>query len=332
MNSSDDIFKHALRRLVGRTTAKKIVDGLKTNPRENSPAQVQAWVDLANAMLEGGQVSESEHLLLATFAVEGIHSERWLNDEYPELKIISEKMADVERQYGLTEGQYWLKKDAPSEYQILSDQYDAAIEIRFIETLRELGLDDFAELKISDPTEYDRRREIGRLATFEKDNSKKSVSSLIGSFEREAYICAEAEAFYAACVMLGSATEARLLDACLNRSGEVALALSALPKEQQPKQNNPLNWSLENLVNVSSQAGWIGAIEDDSIVISVSGWLSSLRETRNLLHPGRHARKKPHISIGPEDYSDALLSYRALCITLERNSLADMLTMLDKSE
>ena len=219
-------------------------------------------------------------------------------------------------------------KMPPPEHQALADQYDAAMDIRFIETLRDFGLDEFADLKISDSSEYDRRREIGHLATFEKDNSKKSVSSLIDSFENEAFICAKAGAYYAACIMLGSATEARLLHACLHKSSDVALALLSLPKEQQPKQSNPLNWSLDNLVSVAQRAGWIGEIEDDSIVINVPAWLKSLRETRNLLHPGRHARKRPHIIIGVEEYSDALLAYRALCMTLERHPPVDKIAML----
>lgn len=117
-----------------------------------------------------------------------------------------------------------------------------------------------------------------------------------------------------------AAAEARLLEALLLRPDEAQTALSRLPRAQRPRNADPLHWSLENMIAVADAAGWLGPIEDGEVSANVSPWLLAVRDLRNLLHPGRHARDKPHAILGSEEFVDAKLGYAALCIVLNRYS------------
>jgi hypothetical protein len=289
-------------------------------PDRDTAEATRAWVALAQAMLVAGKITASESLLFSTFAVEAVHTKRWLKHTYPELEQLSVSMDEIERAEGLTPEQYCLKGDGPEEHQRLNEIYSEALDERFAETLIEFGLTDLAALWRDDRAEYYRRREIGRRATFEEADHRTSVSASIAVYEREALLSASASAFYAASVMLGAAAEARLLEAVLSRPDEARTALSCLPRAQKPRNADPLRWSLEHMIAVADAAGWLGVIEDGEVGANVSTWLLAVRDLRNLLHPGRHARDKPHAIIGSEEYVDAKFGYAALCIVLNRAS------------
>lgn len=75
------------------------------------------------------------------------------------------------------------------------------------------------------------------------------------------------------------------------------------------------------MIAVADTAGWLGVVEDAEVGANVGPWLLAVRDLRNLLHPGRHARDKPHAIIGSEEYVDAKFAYAALCIALNRASI-----------
>ncbi len=316
------VLRHALTQAGASARASSIAKhiGSPDAPGRDTAEATRAWVALAQTMLVAGKITASESLLFSTFAVEAVHTKRWLDHAYPEIEQLSASINEIERAEGLTPEQYWLKGDGPGEHQRLNEVYSEALDERFAETLIEFGLTDLAAFWRDDRAEYDRRREIGRRAAFEKADHRTAVSASIAVYEGEALRSASAGAFYAASVMLGGAAEARLLEALLSRPDEAQTALSSLPRAQKPRNADPLHWSLEHMVAVADAAGWLGAIEDGEVGANVSPWLLAVRDLRNLLHPGRHARDKPHAIIGSEEYVDAKFGYAALCIVLNRAS------------
>lgn len=317
------VLQHALMQAVASARAKSIAKrvGSPAAPDRDTAETTRAWVALAQTMLVAGKITASESLLFSTFAVEALHTKRWLDHAYPEIEQLSAAINEIERAEGLAPDQYWLKDDGPEEHQRLNEAYSEALDERFAETLIEFGLTDLADLWREDRAEYDRRREIGRRAAFEEADHRTAVSASIAVYEGEALKSAGAGAFYAASVMLGAAAEARLLEALLARPDEAQTALSRLSRAQKPRNADPLHWSLEHMIAVADTAGWLGVVEDAEVGANVGPWLLAVRDLRNLLHPGRHARDKPHAIIGSEEYVDAKFAYAALCIALNRASI-----------
>ena len=318
------VLQYARRQAIARAQSNRIAEKMREAdaPARDTEESAKAWVELGLAMLAGGKISATESVIFLTFSVEGVHTKRWTDDEYPELELLSRQMSAVEEESGLHAMQYWKISDAPEAYQRLSAAYETALDKRFEATLREFELGTLADLWRDNRLEYDRLREIGRRAIFDRDDHLTAVSASIPVYEAEAVRSASAGAFYAAAVMLGSAAEARLLERFLSFPTETYEALEHLPRAEKPRNGDPLHWSLQHMLAVAEHAGWLGIIEDDDVGADVRPWLLSVRDTRNLLHPGRHARDKPHALIGSEEYVDAKFGYAALCIALQRSSPA----------
>ena len=105
-------------------------------------------------------------------------------------------------------------------------------------------------------------------------------------YESEARKSASAEAYYAANAMLGSASEARILLECPRQPAKIRAIIRDLPKGKQPRSSNPLDWSLNDLIEIAPRAGWLPNIDDLDVVHVVSGWTHRLRAIRNFLHLG----------------------------------------------
>ncbi|WP_179563020.1 hypothetical protein [Sphingomonas sp. R3G8C] len=316
----DEIFKYGIRKAEACLRAEELVNSLDDawKMRASSIEKVQHAVDLANALLAAGNITADEYLFYATYRVDDHHTSLWLAGAYPEVEELASKIHQIENDHGLSDGHYWLRGEGPPERCEATRLHEAALDERFAAMLEKFGLVKIAEIWRTDRAEYDRRHKIGRLTIFEKDNVQKSVADSIGSYEEEARRCASAGAYCAACVMLGSAAEARILRMCLVYYDDVAAILAKKARSQKPRNLNPLHWTLDILISFAEELGWLPDLENDEITVKIASWLSSLRDTRNLLHPGRHARDRPHIVIGREEYDDANHAYTALRIALER--------------
>jgi hypothetical protein len=140
---------------------------------------------------------------------------------------------------------------------------------------------------------------------------------LIAMYASEAKKCANAQAYYAACVMLGSASEALILLKCIQEPVQLAEAIARTPATRRFHKGGPQFWNLAQLIEVANEAGWIANLETENILVHIVNLLASLHELRNLVHPGRHTVQRPHISIGEEQYKDAEAAYLALRYALE---------------
>lgn len=133
----------------------------------------------------------------------------------------------------------------------------------------------------------------------------KRVVDLAGQYHDEATRCAEANAFHAACLMIGCALEAVLL-------------ATAVPCEQDlrkqgrwPNTDRPLErWTLADLTALARRSGWLPALGSgeprDLNESEVGDAIEFVRWLRDVAaHPGRHIREAPKIDLGEAAYRNA---------------------------
>ena len=197
-------------------------------------------------------------------------------------------MRIIEEREGPDEFMSWSEGEAAEEWYQLDNQYDEILDVKFEETLREVGLEDMADLYHVDRTAYDARRERGEVLVNCKTPDLYKLSSVQKHFESEADACVQAGAYLAASVMLGGAIEAALLAACLNDPCATQAARASLSGGDRPKREDPKRWTLKNLVNVAFSAGWLPDFGTDDFVLMSEPVADAIREFRNSVHPSRH--------------------------------------------
>jgi hypothetical protein len=117
------------------------------------------------------------------------------------------------------------------------------------------------------------------------------LRKILARYYREAEKCASVRAYYAACIMIGGAFEALLLQICDLFEDEAAEAVSKLPKKQRPK-GSIEEWYLNDLIRVAVAAGWLPTRRGFDLTEPGVGELAHLiRRLRNLSHPGVHLRE-----------------------------------------
>lgn len=268
---------------------------------------------LSIALYRAGKVTKAEFAFFCSAPIVWLHERHHMEGSYEdELRTISARMESIERDWGLKDDEYWPFKDAPPEYQRESQEYDAVLERKLIERFRQFAPSDLLDLLTSDKANFWELYERGRRSVFEQGDHFGAMVDLVELYESEAKKCADAEAYYAAVAMLGSAAEARILLECLRQAGKIKSILSTTPKKMRPRSSDPLEWGLSDLIYVADQAGWLPNIDDGDIIHFVPGWAHRLRLTRNYLHPGRHALSKPHVLLGRGEWLDAQSAYAAL--------------------
>lgn len=278
---------------------------------------------LAQALWVARRITREELAHLVSQAADRVSWDREGAGAYKaELGPIESRIKTIEEAYGLGPDQYWLKADAPEEYTALTDAWEEVVDRHMGAILRELGFDEFAKLMNESRPRWDRMVEAGRrlFHTRSELDPADTVRLLIESYEREAMLCETVSAYYAGCVMLGAAAEARLLDARLNDLDATERARRALHKDRGPRKPDPHAWTLDQLITIAVEAGWIGELQDRDYIFVVSGLADHVRATRNFLHPGRHAMDRPLSPLTEHEYRDAKASYYALRLALERHA------------
>ena len=282
------------------------------------PDATRAWVRVVRALRASRRISYQEYVFFAAAPVESLYESRWLDrSPHGDVAEITEKMARIEKQYGLKDDQYWSRGEAPAEYQGLCDQYDALFEKDAIRALREFGLDDIAELRELRPEEFARCRERGRRAAFHEGEFGAVLRDIILQYEADAKRSADAGSYSAAVTLLGAAIEGVLLLRCLRSKRKAASVASLLPKGLRPSlPDNPTAWRFETLIEVCRAAGWLPPISTSIGEVDPSGLAHILRQMRNLVHPARRVRERPWSEVHHDDYLDAQAIYMILASTM----------------
>ncbi|TAU02190.1 hypothetical protein [Rhizobium ruizarguesonis] len=289
---------------------------LKGGKRDEAYVKVQ--VAFAQAAEKAGRLTSEEYVFFAGYPVEGVHSDRWFAGSYDDqLAPFRQRLDDIEKEHGLSEGQFWPRGDAPPEYQAVSAMYDEILDRKFLETLEEFGLHELADMRRNHPDDYAAMRESGRRNVFERQDVSAALSKLTATYEGEAKRATSGGAYLAAAIMLGSAAECRLMLKARGNPIEASSAFSRLPPKIRRRQSaNPLSWDFITLIAVAEEATWLETLERGEIAYSLPQLATLIRINRNMVHPARYAKDRPFVYIGEQLYGDARASYALLCDAL----------------
>jgi hypothetical protein len=279
-------------------------------------------IKLAVALYLARRVSFQQYVFMASHPAENVHEGRIFDKAYPELERISTKMRQIEEKHGLKDGEFWAAGDEPPEYERLGLKWEKTADRLLIETFRELGIRDVADLYEKDRAEFARLRERGRRSMFHKDELVPALADTVRRYEVEAQAAAGAGAFTAAVTMLGAAMEGLLLLRCLRARTKAIETAKSLPPKLRPRDSNALTrWTLENLIQVCLHAGWLPRIETPTLSIRPAGLADLLRQMRNQIHPGRVCSERPWIEADRREFDDAEFMYATLYATVFRGAM-----------
>jgi hypothetical protein len=264
---------------------------------------------------KAGRLRDPELFTLRVYPIERVHDERFIDGSYDSrLNTINQKLDNIRKEYGLESDEFWLIGDGPAEWEVANREFETIMKDLLCETFAEFGNQDLAELLQNNPNEFNRLREIGRMAVFQPSDTLTNtlLDEIRKQFFKESELCAQAEAYYAACVMLGATIEAAMLALChKNKEKALLVATSKLPSKIRPKTGSePATWTFAQLVHVADAAGWLPNFQIADMGLSSKGLINLTRELRNSVHPGRYIDNKLRIKIAEQDYKDAKAIYQ----------------------
>jgi len=313
-------LEHLRRRAISRDEAAELAEALKEDrSQRKDPEAVRRWLRLVRSLRAAGRITKAQYVCYAGSRLEGVWSDRFFAGAYTEhLRAVQDAMEAIERREGLQRGHYWARGDEPEDYRALNEEYERIHDAQLVEVMREFGEGELADLLAKDRSAYDTLREAGRRSVFEAENLAVAIRSSVDAYEAESDRAGAVSAWLAAAIMLGAAAEARLLLRCVLAPEAAARARDAIARQVRPKRSDPTAWTLEQLIHVAAEAGWIATVEDDEIVVFVDRLLQQLRLTRNLIHPGRYVQDWPHVTLDDAVYLDAQAAYTALRLAMTR--------------
>jgi hypothetical protein len=320
-----------------RAAASSLLPSLAEEHRANRAYKFkQVWkdaetaksrIEFARVLYLARRISFQEYIFVVSQAVEGVHDGRMGDKAYPELEKISAAMERVEKKHGLSQGEFWPVKDAPSEYRRLNQKWSAAADVRFVATLTELEGHEAASLYQANRAQFERLRERGRRSVFHKDDLIPALADTVKRYEIEAKAAARASAFTAAVTLLGAAMEGLLLLRCLRSPKKANETAVRLPPKQRPKDPSaPARWTFDNLIQVCLHAGWLPRINTQTMSVMPDGLAHVLRDMRNQIHPGRVCTDRPWVELEQRDFDDAELIYTTLFVTVFRGAMLHRFT------
>lgn len=286
---------------------------------QNVEKRAVAYIELAEVRYQAGLLSEHEYIFHQYRSVVSlIHETRWLQGRYSkELELISEKMREIEKSYGLTTDEYWAKGDAPLEHQILNEEYEKVLDSILEKEFLEFASAKVADLFSGDKDKLESLSEIGRKSIFIKNDIQR-LNELAMLYEQESEKNESCGAFFSASIMLAAAIEARLIIQCIKNRDEVRESLRKMGlTNSKLKSKNPLDWKLNTLIEVSANSGWLPNVETQDFVFNSKNIGHTLRNTRNLVHPGMHVKRKAALALGKEQFKDIKAAYLLVSKLLE---------------
>ena len=225
-----------------------------------------------------------------------------------DLAEISVRMNAIQKREGLDDDEFWPIGEGPEDWEKLSDKYSQVLNEKFEKTLREFNLNSMADTYCTNRERYDEIREQGRRIAIDDFGELEKLSDVQNLFEAEAVSCAKNGAYLGAAVMIGSAIEAALLFACLNRRKEALSACGGLPNSKRPNSGNPTKWRFYELVEVAAAAGWLPDFKVMDGKLRSRPLVDMMRQLRNLVHPSRYISKNISTDVESQ-YANAYAAY-----------------------
>lgn len=286
-----------------------------------SPTIAAKYIALAQALYQARRISKPTFIHFSVSQVHNVHDDRWLNGEYNnELAPISNAMDTIKKENGLNPDEDWLLGEGPKEYDNLNKKYGDILDRKLLDTLREFGLNDLADIKEQTPTKYNRLWERGRRSIFHSDEHIQAVRDIIIRYEEDARKAAGTQAYTAAIIALGASVEGLLLIRCLRSKHKACHIANKLKNINKKHINDPTRWKFETLIEVCLNANWLPAIETGVARYNTARLAHILRDMRNYVHPGKQARQNPWNEVEERDYKDAEAIYIVMRRTIGRIS------------
>lgn len=289
--------------------AQEVVELRQSNP--SSPEATRSYLKLVRLLYIAGSISRDEYIFCFDLKVENVVMDRFMSGEYTELSKLDEQLDGLRKHHRFDEStQDWPGGIEPPNFLDLSSDFGERYEIRYLEALTEFGAIDLAELRGANSAEYYSSRERGRRRFVESEKKLEALEEFVTTCELEAKKCAYSSAYLAAVIMLGSATECRLLIKALKCEAESGRAFRAIEaRNGRRASKNPINWSFDILVKVAVEAGWIQGLEIQVPQDKTSGLATLIKTHRNSVHPGRFVRDRVFASVGRHEYEQVEAGY-----------------------
>ncbi|MFD0724751.1 hypothetical protein [Lysobacter brunescens] len=278
---------------------------------------INSTVEFSRAMYFARKISLQELVFLVSHSVEIFRENMRGGNDFQELESISKKIRDVEKSYGLKDDEFWPAGEGPSEYQELNEQWNALEDKLFNESLCALGGPEIAEIVKAGNGQYEKLRERGRRSFFHNNDRQEALADTVKRYEAEARVASAAGAYTAAIVLLGAALEGLLLLRCFRSKTKAIKIARDLPRQIRPSKPEVFEkWTLDALINVCLNAGWLPVIKTADLEVYPAGLAQRLREIRNYVHPGKISVEKPWIELEKRDFDDAEAIYTTLFATV----------------
>lgn len=116
-----------------------VIDKAREEPAHwHDPAYGRQFVALATALYETGRIGFEQYVEFAGGWVVSLHEHRWMDGGYDEsLAPIASRMKAIRAEHDLEAGEYWGRGCGPPEHEDLENQYDAILDGKLLEALRE---------------------------------------------------------------------------------------------------------------------------------------------------------------------------------------------------
>lgn len=312
-----DSLNHIVRRLNAKRDlddfleANDIPEEIDFNNLEELKKRAVFYVKLSEHSHSAGLSSQADFLFHQYHAIETlIHEPRWMAGFYSdELSPIEKKMKSIEMEHGLKDEEYWRKGDAPAEYQNLEREYSDVLDANLENLVKEYASEKTLTMYLSDKVKFEAEVELGRKSIFHKSEVQR-LTELVQIYEQESEICSNVGVYFSAAILLATALEATLIILCLENRLIVRDTLGRMGLTgRKVKSKNPVDWRLDRLIEVCDNAKLLHNLEIQELVFSSKDIGHALRQSRNLVHPGRYIKSNASLSFGAEQFKDIKVAY-----------------------
>jgi hypothetical protein len=168
---------HIRSTVAGEISLQASLNELKTREKahsrdiETNEAYLPLNIKLATDLFEAGRLTKAEFVFHSAFHVVSLHEQYLFEGLYDkDLKEISARTEQIQREHGLKQDHYWLISDAPIEYQEEEDQkYNSVLIEKQTEVFRKFAPASLSALLQGQPGEFWNLYERGRRSVFEKE-------------------------------------------------------------------------------------------------------------------------------------------------------------------
>ncbi len=138
---------------------------------------------------------------------------------------------------------------------------------------------------------------------------------LMHFYQKEAEKCAKAGSYLAGCIMLGAALEASLIG-MFKCSSENLGSIKSIPRYKNNQIKEFEKWTLDQLIKAANELEWLPSevspnkkitLEEAFKKADIGDLIKTIKEIRNLVHPGRCVRNQIDMKITSEHYESCYI-------------------------